>query len=88
MSGIKKFDGVTDILVEDNAVAEVEHILRRLAGQRVRLRCRPGVPYENPLIGQIERVTSGQVLIRVHPTRIDGIPINDIVDVDVLTDDE
>lgn len=78
---------MTDMLVEDETVAEVEHVLRRLAGQRVRLRCQEGVPYENPLVGHVERVTSGQVLIRVHPTRIDGVPINDIVGVDILTED-
>ena len=79
---------MTDILVEGDAVAEVDDVLRRLAGQRVRLRCRDDVLYENPVIGLVERVTTGQVLIRVHPRRIDGIPIDDIVGVDVLTEDE
>jgi len=68
-------------------VAEVEDVLRRLAGRRVQLRCRDDVPYENPVIGHVERVTAGQVLIRVHPRRIDGIPIEDIVGVDVLTEE-
>ena len=69
-------------------MAEVEDVLRRLAGRRVQLRCRDGVPYENPVVGRVERVTAGQVLIRVHPRRIDGIPISDVLDVDVLAPDE
>jgi hypothetical protein len=88
VSQVKEIARLTDILVEDDAVAEVEDVLRRLAGRRVRLRCRDDVPYENPLIGRVERVTTGQVVVRVHPTRIDGIPISDIVGVDVLTEDE
>ena len=79
---------MTDSLVEDDTVTEVNDVLRRLAGRRVRLRCRDDVPYENPVIGRVERVTTGQVLIRVHPRRIDGIPIDDVVGVDVLTEDE
>jgi hypothetical protein len=69
-------------------VAEVEDVLRRLAGKRVRLHCRYDVPYENPVVGRLERVTASHVLVRVHPTRIDGIPIADIVDVELLTDDQ
>jgi len=69
-------------------MAEVEDVLRRLVGQRVRLHCRPGVPYENPLVGALERVEGSQVLVRVHPRRLDGIPVTDIVDVDILADNE
>jgi hypothetical protein len=69
-------------------VAEVEDVLRRLVGTRVRLHCRRDVPYENPVVGRLERVTRGHVLIRVHPTRIDGIPVVDIVDVELLTEEE
>jgi hypothetical protein len=69
-------------------VADVEDVLRRLTGQRVRLQCRPGVSYENPVAGRVQGVAGGQVLLRVHPTRIDGIPLSDIVGVDVLTEDE
>jgi hypothetical protein len=69
-------------------VAEVEDVLRRLVGQRVRLHCRFGVPSENPLVGRVQGIVAGQVLVRVHPTRIDGIPLGDIVGVDVLSEDE
>jgi hypothetical protein len=69
-------------------VAEVEDVLTRLAGKRVRLQCRSGVPYENPVAGRVQGIVAGQVLLRVHPTRIDGIPLSDIISVDVLTEDE
>ena len=69
-------------------MAEVEDVLRRLAGERVRLQCRLGVPYENPVVGRVQGIVAGQVLLRVHPTRIDGIPLGDIVGVTVLTEDD
>ena len=69
-------------------MAEVEDVLQRLGGRRVRVRCRPAVPYENPLVGRVERVVSGQVLLRVHPTRIDSIPLGDIVGVDILSPED
>jgi hypothetical protein len=47
-----------------------------------------GAPYENPVVGTVQGIVTGQVLLRVHPTRIDGIPLSDIVSVDVLTEDE
>jgi hypothetical protein len=69
-------------------MADVEDVLRRLGGRRVRLRCRPDVAYENPVVGEVERVVAGQVLLRVHPTRIDSIPLGDIVGVDILSPDD
>jgi hypothetical protein len=69
-------------------MAEVEDVLRRLGGRRVRVRCRPAVPYENPVVGRVERVIAGQVVLRVHPTRIDSIPLSDIVGVDILSPDD
>src|SRR2546430_17452043 len=36
VSGVKEFNRVTDILVEDETMTEVEDVLRRLAGRRDR----------------------------------------------------
>ena len=85
---VKEFSPGAEALGRGSAMAEVEDVLRRLGGRRVRVRCRPGVPYENPIVGEVERVVAGQVLLRVHPTRIDGIPLSDIVGVDILSPDD
>ena len=85
---VKEVSRGTEALGRGSAMAEVENVLRRLGGRRVRVRCRPAVPYENPIVGEVERVVAGQVLLRVHPTRIDGIPLGDIVGVDILPPDD
>lgn len=88
MGQVKKVGRSADTSDRDEAMSEVEDVLRRLAGQRVRLHCRYDVTYENPVVGTVERVTVGQVLLRVHATRIDGIPLTDIVDIEALTEDD
>jgi hypothetical protein len=39
-------------------------------------------------VGLVERVVAGHVVLRVHPTRIDSIPLSDIVGVDILSPDD
>jgi len=66
-------------------MADMADVLRGLGGKRVQIRRCPGYPYENPVVGVVERVTAdGQVLLRVHPSRLDAIPVEEVAGIVVL----
>ena len=69
-------------------MADVGDVLRELGGKRVRIRRTPGYAYENPVEGTVERVTTdGQLLLRVHPARLDAIRVGEIAELEILDDD-
>ena len=69
-------------------MADVGNVLRGLGGKRVRIRRTPGHAYENPVVGVVERVTAdGQLLLRVHPARLDAIRVGEIAELEILADD-
>ena len=69
-------------------MADVGDVLRGLGGKRVRIRRTPGYGYENPVVGTVERVTAdGQLLLRVHPARLDAIRLGEIAEIEILDSD-
>jgi len=69
-------------------MADIADVLRGLGGKRVRIRRGPGYAYENPVEGTVERVTAnGQLLLRVHPSRLDAIPVEEIAELEILDSD-
>jgi hypothetical protein len=70
-------------------MADVGKVLRSLGGKQVRIHRRLGYAYENPVVGVVERVTTDdELLLRVHPSRLDAIPVEEIAELEVLNDDD